>query len=178
MLWLGTIKMEKSHILNEQQVELAVQVAVKHIRKWTKTQLQKLLADSKTSKEKPLIVQLGQKAYLIGNYAIQEIDNYWHLIYRYSDTELVFQNRNAAMLYAVFQQTKKEALAEQIRKYDENINRLNIKAELFRLRLQQKRTSSNQKDLYSNRLIETRVQLKHNQFLLEKTLKLAKYYNF
>lgn len=170
--------MEKSPILNEQQVELAVQVTVKHIKKWTKTQLQKLLTDTKISKEKPLIIQLGQTAYLVGNYAIQKIDDYWHMIYRYSDKELVFRSRNTALLYAVFQQTKKESVAEQIIKYDENINRLTVKAEILQTRLKSKKTSSFQKDFYSNRLIETRIQLNRNQFLLEKTLLLAKYYNF
>lgn len=171
--------MEKSPTINKPEIEQAVKQAVKKIRRWTKQELGFLLQQIRPSKQPPIIIPLSDRGYLIGNYAIMIVDNRWHMIYRYSDQELVFETRAAAIMFAVCNQTSRYQLAKQIQHYDENINRLNVKADEYRNRIKQKTNKShNAKDLYVSRYHETKAQINYNRFLLEKTLKLAKYYNF
>jgi len=168
--------MDKSHIANKSQIEQAVRQAVQHIRTWTRSELRKLLAKPRGKTETPIIIPLGSRGFLVGDYAMLQTNSIWHMIYRYNDEELEFVDRDAAIFYAVCQQTNRIVMAEQLYKYDQNINRLNVKADQFKSRLTRTRSHVT-KDLYASRYSETMAQLKRNQFLLEKTLNLAKYFN-
>ena len=170
--------MVKSNIEDRSQVEKAVLQAVKHVKTWTRKELQSLLSKNSAKHDPPLIIELNNSLYLIGNYAINRWDNCWHMIYRYNDDEIVFTSRQAAILYAVCQQSNRYELANLILKNDQDISRLTIKTEQYRLRLEQvNRKNRNNLDLYQSRLVESRCQLRYSQFLLEKNLKLAKYFN-
>jgi hypothetical protein len=78
------------------------------------------------------------------------------------------------------QQINQHDLAARILEYDTNINRLTIEVERFRTRMTQSARKKNfaAYDLYTNRHQESMTRLQHNQFLLEKSLKMAKYINF
>ena len=172
---------EKFNILNKSTVEHAVKEVVKHVKRWTRKELETLLASSIISKEKiPIIVQLDDQCYLIGDYACSLINDHWHLIYRNSDKELEFQNKNSAIFYAICQQTNRYQLAEQILKYDNDILRLRQKANIYRTRYIQAgkgKQKSSYSDIYSCRYHESMAKMSHARVLLEKSLKMAKYFN-
>jgi hypothetical protein len=169
--------MDKSNTVNKQTVEQAILDAVKHIKNWTKQELSNLLARHKFSKDTILIIPIGHAGYLIGNYALRHVSNEWHMIYRYNDQELVFHNRNAAMFYAICQQTSRISLADQIYNYDQQVHRLDREVDHFRIRIKRssKKRERDIKQLYDSRYQESVLKLKHARFLLEKTLQMAKY---
>lgn len=169
--------MDKSHSNVKQEIDQAVKQAVKHVRAWSRREISSLLDQNRDSK--PLIVPVGQQGYLIGNYAVREYQQDWYLIYRYSDQEYQFTSRESAFMYAICQQTRRGYLADQILKNDQDINRCKIEVDRFQFRLKQamKKRNSHLIDLYRSRHQESCAQLNHHRFLLEKNLKLAKYFN-
>lgn len=169
--------MDKSSTVNKQTIEQAIIEAVKHIKNWTKLELKNILAQQRFSKDNILIIPIGQSGFLIGNYALRHVDKEWHMIYRYNDIELVFYNRNAAMFYAICQQTNRINLADQILNYDQQVNRLDIESNYFRIRIKrsERKKDPQLKYLYASRYQESILKLQHAKFLLEKTLDLAKY---
>ena len=168
--------MAQSIIVDKPTIEQAVGHAVKHIKNWTKQELANLLANSKS--KQPLIVPLNDHAFIIGNYALQYTNNMWHMIYRYNDQELVFGNRHAAIFYAILSQKNRYELAEQILKVDQDIIRLTVELDRLRLRLKNSSGKHGNRTLYLHRYQEVVLQLNNKGSLLEKSLKMAKYYNF
>lgn len=171
--------MEKSNITDKSTIEQAINQAlgqvVKQVKHWTRKELVNIL-DQQRKQDQPLIVPLGSNCYLIGNYAIRPYQDHWLMIYRYNDQELVFANKTAAIFYAVCQQRGRTQLADQIYTYDNACVRLSRDHTRFRQRLEhsQQRGHGSQ-DLYRSRYLETQAQLRHQQQLLEKSLKMAKY---
>jgi hypothetical protein len=172
--------MDKSITVNKSKVEEAVKYAVKHVKSWTREELKKLLNTPRSRQDLPLIIQIGNHGYIIGNYAIKQVHDRWHMIYNYSDDTLVFANKHAAIFYAVCNQIGRTAMADEIKNCDEDINRLIVEVDRLKLRLQQaiKRKNSMNIDLYRSRYEQALAQLKTRQFRLEKTLKSAKYINY
>lgn len=176
---LEKIKMDKSDTVNKSTVEQAVLEAVKQIKKWTRRELSTLLSEYRPGKTAPLIIPLSDYIFLIGNYAILNDQQCWQMIYRYNDDTMEFANRNAAIFYAVCMQTNRSYLANTIKKYDEEINRLVIEEERLKQRISQAQRKKNHYnyDLYSSKYQNIRARLRHHQSLLEKNLKHAKYSN-
>jgi len=170
--------MDKSIIIDKSTVEQAVQLAVKQVNRWTKKELAQILI-RQNKKTSPLIIPIGS-GFIIGKFALKPIGHSWQVLNRYNDIELTFINRTNAMFYAVLTQIGKTIEADSIQDYDSTINRLTIEAERFKYRLEQAAKKKNyvSYDIYSSRYYETMAQLSNSQFLLEKTLKSAKYYNF
>jgi hypothetical protein len=171
--------MEKFNTESKLIVDREVVKAVKKIKSWTRKELKVLLSTHRKPNQKPLIVPVATNLFIVGHYAIQQINNYWHMIYRYNDIELQFVNQQAALFYAICNQTYRYTTADQLLKYDQEINRLIIEVERLKYRIQQcgKKRMPNNLDLYNSRYNESLVQLRHRRHLLEKTLKLAKYSN-
>lgn len=171
--------MDKSIIANKSTIEQAVQAAVRQVRIWTRRELQALLDQTQHQRQKPIIFPLGKHGFLVGNYAIRRQQDYWCMIYRYNDQELEFTDQESAIMYAVLQQIGRRELADQLLQYDQTCSRLSQEIERFRLRYQQagRRRNYQQKDLYQFRHDQAQMQLRHSRDLLEKTLKMAKYYN-
>lgn len=160
-------------------VEKEIDQVVKKIKKWTRKELQRLIDDKKKQDPKPLIVPINERLILVGNYAIQNIANQWHMIYRYNDKEIIFINKKAAILYAICCQTSKFTLSDQILRYDQDIDRLGIEIH----RLQQRFDASLKKgktgyiDLYLSKQQEASARLINKKNQLEKILDMAKYFN-
>lgn len=170
----------KSNILSKSTVEQAVKEVVKHVKRWTRKELEVLLNTNNSRVKIPIIVPLDDHCYLIGNYACCFKDDCWSLIYRNNDKELQFQNKSSALFYAICQQTSRYQLAEQILKYDNDILRLKFKAELYRNRYylaKKNKRSGHSSEVYSCRYNETVSKIGHARVLLEKSLKSAKYFN-
>lgn len=170
--------MEKSNTVSKQQIEQAVNQAVGYIRHWTKQELANIL-DTKNKQNLPLIVPF-KNGYIVGNYALKNVNNHWHLIYRYNDNELVFAAKDSAVMYAVCSQSNKTNLAEMILKADQDLARVEVKLEYYSAKLRHLRKKKNYYavDLYASRYTECKTQQQSKKTLLEKNLKLAKYFNF
>lgn len=167
--------MEKFSIENKLIVEHAVEQAVDLVKSWTRQELENLVSKNNIKKKQLLILPLGKHGFIIGNYALKPVEDQWYMLYRYHDKELVFKHKNAAMFYAICQSLGNNKLAEQLLGYDQEINRLNVEADRLKQRIERKNKNY---DLYLNRYYQTRAQLQQKRFLLEKSLKLAKYNNF
>lgn len=172
--------MDKSNSPDKSTVEQLVDQAVDYLRNWSKVELSAMLTATAKNGKTPLIARIGKKGYIVGNYAILPVNNWWRVCYRFSDVEHVFTNRLAAIFYAVFQQTNKINLADRILKEDANVARLTIKAEQFYFRLQQAQKKKNalKTDLFLVRYEETTSRLNESKSQLEKSLKSAKYFKF
>lgn len=167
-----------SNTVDKKQVEQAVDHVVKHIKQWTKAELAEIINQKKPRNQSPLIVELSANHFLVGNYAIKHYVDSWVLIYRYNDQELCFEYKNSAIFYAICQHRNRYDLSDQIMLYDQNINRLKREAEHFKQRIQRaKNRPMLTRELYTNRLTQVTVNLRHQHHLLEKTLKIAKYLN-
>jgi hypothetical protein len=172
--------MDKSTTINKSKIEEDIKHAVRHVKNWTRKELKKFLSIPRSRHDLPLIIKIGNYGYIIGNYAIKQVDDCWHMIYNYSDNTMVFVNKRAAIFYAVCSQVGRNTLADEIKNCDEDINRFIIEVDRLKLRLQQaiKRKNSTNIDIYRSCYDQAQAQLKARQFRLEKTLKLAKYVNY
>lgn len=164
--------MEESNIKNKQVLEQAVNEAVSTVKQFTKKEIARLLQDPKTQ---PLIIPVGDLGFIIGSYAIKQYKDLWYvaLIYNLSD-ETAFQNRFAAIFYALSLQNKNYNLAQEIVRYDLDVDRIGQKVNRYR-RLLKTKPSQQLQAVYSCRLQEFEHQLRHKQNLLTKSLKMAKY---
>lgn len=171
--------MEKLPTESKLIVEQAVAQAVKKIKNWTRKEIFNLVDIQKKKDNRPLIVPIRADLFLVGNYAIRQLDNLWHMIYRYNDDELIFVDKQAAVFYAICSQTQRWQIADQLLNYDRHINRLIVEEGRLKIRLLNagNKNNYNLKDLYYSRHQETLAQLSQHRMLLEKTLKLAKYCN-
>jgi hypothetical protein len=173
--------MDKSNSLDKLTVEQLVDQAVDYLRHWGQAELSAMISNTKDKGKAPLIARIGNKGYVVGNYAVLPIgDNGWRACYRFSDFDHVFTSKLSAICYAVCQQMDKIMLADRILKQDADVSRLSVKADQFYFRLQQalKKKNSLKTDLFLVRYEETTNRLNESKSQLEKSLKSAKYFKF
>lgn len=169
--------MEKSIIANRSNLEQAVKAAVRTVRKWTKRELSELLVNPKALSQTPLIIAFGNNNYLVGNYAISFRKHSWQMIYRHNDEVIEFADRRAAIFYAVCQQSNRYEVANRILALDQNISWAENEMHRYKQRIKQCQQRRTQSELYGIRYQECQLRYQHSKFLLEKTLKMAKYNN-
>lgn len=169
--------MEKSIIANRSNLEQAVKAAVKTVRRWTKKELSELLVNPKAVSQTPLIISFGSDNYLVGNYAISFRNHSWTMIYRHNDQVIEFVDRRAAIFYAVCQQSNRYELANRILTLDQNIAWADNEMHRYQQRIKKCQQRKIPGDLYRIRYQECHLRHQHSRFLLEKTLKMAKYNN-
>jgi hypothetical protein len=171
--------MDQSNIINKKILEQAVNEAVNVVRQWTIRELVNLI-NSRESKKNLTIIPIGSNGYIIGNYALKIRDDHCYLLHRYSDQELYFDNKMAGFWYAICDSGNRIEISREIKNYDSMVDKLHIEVNRFKYRLLRAKKLKNYHniDLYSCRMTESVLQLRHYQFLLEKSLKSAKYLNF
>jgi hypothetical protein len=164
--------MEESNIKNKQVLEQAVNEAVASVRQFTKKEIARLLQDPK---KQPLIIPVTDTGFIIGSYAIKQYKDLWYVALIYNlDDEVVFQNRFAAIFYALSLKHKNYRLAQELVQYDLDIDRISEKVNRYKHLLKRK-PSQQAHAVYASRLQEFEHQLRHKQILLTKSLKMAKY---
>lgn len=170
--------MEKSNTVNSSKIDLAVKSAVKYIKQWSQAELEKLFTEDVDIGGKPLIAQLGEHIYVVGNYVLFKNDSkQWQLNYRYSDFQRLFEDKRAGLLFAIYYQTGKTKLADKLYECDAEVARLNDKVFLLGQRSKQARRGKefNKYDHYQVRFNEYNMRLQQAKSLLEKNLKMTKY---
>lgn len=164
--------MEESNIINKQVLEQAVDQVVVEFKKFTKKEIARLLKDPKNQ---PIIVPVQDNGFIIGTYALKHYGNLWYVASIYDlDREVVFQNRLAAIFYAISQHNKNYKLAREIFQYDLAIDQITQKIQRYKILIKRKPGSAS-RDIFATRLHELECQLYHKRILLAKSLKMAKY---
>lgn len=165
--------MDKSNTLSSQDIEQAVEQAVDSVKTFTQKELVKLLSSNKT--EFPVLIPVADRGYIIGTNLVKNYKNIWCVASIHDlDQELIFEQKLAAIFYALADFKRNYQLAQEIARYDIEIARLNKKIALYKQKKQQRQDSVKRLS-YSDRLTECEYKLAHKKFLLAKTLKMAKY---
>lgn len=172
--------MEKSSSLNTSTVEDVINQAVDYLQTWTKKELATIMDQHATNGRIPLVAKIGSKGYLIGSYAVQPTKTgWWKVTYRYNEEEdLLFSSKSSAFIYILFRHNNYHNRADQILLEDSEVRRWTVKAEQYQYRYRQaaKKKNTLKTDLFYIRYQETLSRLKQSKFLLEKSLRSAKYF--
>ena len=172
--------MEKSSSLNISTVENAVDQAVNYLQTWTKKELATLMDQQASNGRIPLVARVGRSGYLIGNYAVQPTEQgWWKVSYRYNEEEvMLFSSKASAFVYILYRHNNNFNKADQIQFEDGDVRRWIIKAEQYHYRYKQaiKKKNTLKTDLFYIRYQETLSRLSQAKFLLEKSLRSAKYF--
>lgn len=169
--------MEKSTTANQETIEKIIDTSVDYIKNWSTKQALELASNVKTG-EAPLIVEIGDRGFLIGNYVLLRDGKFkWKLCYRYSNFEKIFSNKKAGLIAAVYYQTGKSNLADKIYDDDNLVNSIYSKVKFYEYRINQTKRAMNydRMDFYKVRYDEYVLKLSSAKNLLEKKLNLAKY---
>lgn len=172
--------MEKSNTIDISTVEHAIKGMVSYVKTWTQGELESVVEQS-IKQRRPIILNLGKKGYLVGNYAIDLVNKrWWRLRFRFSDQEVLFTNKVSAICFAYYTQIDRHDRANRILKEDDDVARLILKSEHYYHRYQQaqKKKNVHRTDLFLVRYQETSLRLSASKSLLEKALKSAKYIKF
>jgi len=169
--------MEKSITANQATIEKLVDTSVSYIKNWSSARVLELVSTIDKG-QAPLIVEIGDKGFLIGNYALTREDKFkWRLRYRFSSFEKTFANKKTGLIAAIYYQIGKSNLADKINEDDNLVDRLFGKLKFFEHRMLQakKNTDYDKMDFYLTRVNEYKLKLDIAKSLLEKKLNLAKY---
>jgi hypothetical protein len=172
--------MEKQNIVNNSSIEEIVNQTVLYVKDWTQKEFVSLVEHPLDNKSLPIILDMGGRGYVIGNYALKPTSNkWWSVSYRFNDQEHLFSSKVAAVCYAVYQQTNKVKLADKILKQDHAVGRLLLKTEQYQHNLIRAKKLKNNwnTDLFLSRYNTCQYQLERSKHELEKSLKLTKYFN-
>ena len=172
--------MDSTNTVNISKIEEIVNRTVIYLKEWTQKEFLELVNHPLHKDQAPLIVDMGGKGYLIGNYAVRPMKgNWWNVSYCYSDTEYIFSSKIAAVCYAVYKQSGKTNLAEKILKQDEDVGRLIVKTDQYKYNYKQAKNKKNNfaADVFLSRYHNYLTQLEQSKNDLGKSLKLAKYFN-
>jgi hypothetical protein len=172
------VKLNSTNTLAGEQL---IAQAVAYMKHWSQNELSSLITKASKNNEMPIIAPVGKKGYLVGNYAMQLMDNgWWKVTYKFTDSIYIFTTKLSAICFTVLQQTNRKELAEFILRDDLEVGRLTIKAEQFYFRLTQaqKKKDNHKISLFLVRYQETSTKLNHFKSNLEKSLKSAKYFKF
>jgi hypothetical protein len=159
--------MAKSITKNESVVEL------EKIRRFTETELAKL----SDHKDLPFCYQLGNDTIIVGNRKVKKTsDDLW----RVTDGQqqlFDFFTRKDAIFYCIALHKKDYNLAKNIYENDQQLNRLEFDAVLYRIRHKkaQQKDDSWGTDFYSSRYTETMDRIAKVKQEIKKNLNLAKY---
>lgn len=170
--------MDKLNTVKLAQVDWAIKSTVKYIKQWSDRELENLFSSGSFAGNIPIIIQLGDSGYIVGNYSLLKTqDDRWQLNYRYSDFQKIFDDKKAAFLFAIYYQTGKVRLADKIYESDLAVSILADKVQFFKQRAHLARRNKNfdKSDFYQLRLNEYCMRLARAKVLLEKNLKMTKY---
>lgn len=159
--------MAKSIIKNEFEIDL------EKIRRFTETELEKLSGHS----DLPFCYQVGSDAVIIGTRKVKKTaDNLWRVTG--SGQQLFdFFTRKDAIFYCIALHKKDYNLARNIYENDQQLNRLEFDAALYRIRYKkaQQKDDSWGAEFYSTRYTETMDRISKVKQEIKKNCNLAKY---
>jgi len=168
MYFYEQMKMAKSTTKNAQ-----AEFDVEKIQRFTQQELARL---TDTPSELPVCYQLGTDV-LVGKYKVQKInDRCWRVVDR--DQQLFdFFSRKDAIYYCIALHKQQTQLAKDILECDNQLNRLDFDASLYRLRYKKAQETGDTwgEEYYSARYTETMDRIEQAKKEIKKNLNLAKY---
>ena len=166
----GTSITEKKY--NRAAEDVLIDLVAVYLKCWTQQELKQYI-------KKPVVIPINSYGFLIGHYKVQQIEqDVWRV--RYHDGELVkdFSSKLSAIYYCLSDIKKLYTIARNIREYDTMLIRTksNISHAQHSIARARKKKDYFKVDVLNNTLLEYQTQKESANGLLEKTLKLAKYY--
>jgi hypothetical protein len=156
--------------LNKQENKL-VDKATSYIISWTKKELNRFI-------DEPVIIQLGEYGFLVGNYKISGLNKNCWTVNKYTG-EFVhhFISKTNAILYCTYEVSKNYKSAAELLDLDSKIGKLENDIVVYKSILLNNQDKF-KKELIFNRYLDARYQLKTLSDILKKTLIFAKYNKF
>lgn len=161
-------------------IDTIVDQTVDYLQNWTKKEFITILNEHSKTSMTPIIAKFGDRGYLVGNYALQPIDQkWWQVSYRFDENEVkLFSSKVSAICYIFYRHSNKLVQADRILSEDNDVKRWAVKSEQYYYRYRQalKKKNSLKIDLFFTRYQETLYHLNESKSLLEKSLRSAKYF--
>jgi hypothetical protein len=148
-----------------------VDLAVREIKSWAKAELNYL----RYALDYKVVIPINKKTYAIGNYVIIFKDKKNYFLKKENKLIHNFYNKKAAILYVIFEKTRKYNLARDILEKDKTVSNYYYNLNFFKDKLTQKSINFFKKDLYMSRYLESNAQYNHALKDLEKSISNAKY---
>lgn len=165
------MKMEK--YTTRKKIDTEISEFIDYVKQFTSVELYELMRKSTGE----LIYSPDDQTYVLGRYSTRITpDGLWKVVTVFGETEHVFCNKQASLLYALALIRSQFRLASRLKESDQKY--LFAKTEF--LHYKQRLSSQNKKDefksgLYAAKLTTAKSKLIHARSELEKSLEMAKY---
>lgn len=162
--------MIKTHPLSNRSKKLDVieEYGLKKVTGWTQQQL----ANFQKNSRYPLCMALQNGDFLVATYRVEKISD---ICWKVENFE--FTDKRSAIFYCSLLHISNIADANELRKIDEQVGKLDLDKSLFRVRLDAAHIANDQFkiDFYSSRYEEVKGRLRLAKQELEKIISCAKY---
>jgi hypothetical protein len=153
--------------------DLSIDLATTYIKRWTQQQLNKYA-------KQPVVIPINNHGFLVGHYKIQKSKEslLWSVQHHNGDVVKNFNNKQSAIYYCLCDIKRYYNLARDISNNDTLVYRAqsNMLCTIKTIDRARKKKDYFKVDVLNNKLIEHQLQFDTAKSLLEKSLRLAKYY--
>lgn len=157
---------------NQAAKEVTIDLVAVYLKRWTQKELKQYI-------KQPVVIPINNYGFLIGHYKIQQVaGDIWRVSYHDGEIVKDFNNRLASIYYCLCDIKKYYNMSRDISNYDTMLGRVqsNIAHAQTSLTRAHKKKNYFKVDVLNNTIIEYQLQFEVAKSLLEKSLKLAKYY--
>lgn len=155
----------------ERAQQIFANLGTEHLTSWTKKELKKFKSD-------PIVIPTGDYGFLVGIFVITGKDkDCWNVTTDNGNFIHNFISKQNAILFCLYETTKKYWLAKEILDIDDKIGRLDNDIKHYQHIANVCRDKVKNSNAI-NRYIDAKVQKKTYMNILKKTLNSAKYFNF
>ena len=167
----------KPQITNDQYayIEKTVNETVAYVDQWAQ---QELLALANANTKTPLCIPMGKTGFLIGKFAVKQIDVNWLLVDTSNNIENIFSSRSSAVIYSLLEYKGQHKFAKEILKYNTDIIKISedLTTYMYRKNSAKLKHDTWRFDYFYIMENSARYKLEDAKNQLEKSLHLAKYF--
>jgi hypothetical protein len=149
-----------------------IDLAIHKINHWARSELNYI----RYVLDKPILIPINNKLWIIGNYAIQHIDTHKYKVTRDKEIVHTFYSKQAAVFYTALTKIKQYRLADGLLYADIKVARLYDECEFYSKKINSPgKKDSFKLDLWLSRYNNVRMKLSPARNDLEKRITSAKY---
>jgi len=158
------------------QAKQVIELTARFLGEWTEQQVQHIAI----TKQTPYIWPLGDSGYAIGNRRILSDHGYWQLQDTVHEKVHVFDGKLSAIFYCLCEQKGYTKLSESIKSADAEVMKLKNDVVHYEASVERaiKSRKSDSINIWSARLLDAKLRLKHANSQLKKSLTSAKYIKY
>jgi hypothetical protein len=158
------------------QAKQAVALTAKFLTAWTEHQVQSIAINERT----PYIWPLGRDGYAIGTRRVLQVNGYWRVENISKELLYVFEEKTSAIFFCLCEQSGRHSLADSIASTDDVVRKLRNDVVHYEASVERaiKGKNSEKISIWSARLYDAKIHLKHASNELQKSLTSAKYIKY